>query len=922
MATFLQNLFKPKWQHKSAEMRLEAINTDLELDILINLAKSDDDLAVRKKAITYLTTLPDIRVFFSDKNTDIKNMAIRHYIEIATGADNAEQQIKNISQILTQHKNSTEILLTIACEAKDHELSQVALDLVHDEAALYDFIMISSSAKARLKAAEKITISSMLKKIESHFKGKDKTLHRFAKNKIQESIIAENTVLNAKENTASLLAQISLLSNQAFHPTYEGQLTHIKQAWGKAEYKDDLESNFIAAVSTCESTLEKHKEEQAKINSENAKKDESNSIFQSVLDTLQSNAKSYKETGVPDLVTITTDIKTAEEKWGQGTAIHSASKSMTADYQSAKDVLIALKNALDILDKNNNLLSKKTTNIDSKINLKKTTLSILDKIKWPTQFQKPTSLVEFETLASQLSNSITELQGSEQNHITETSNKLTELESAIENGNLKKAEKIQSDIKKELSLIERNHSKSIQSKFQFLSNQLSNLKDWKGFAAEPKFIELCENMEGLIGATIPVSELGESIKHLQEQWKALGSLGDKKQHDALWDRFKKASDQAYLPCKAHFKELSNLRTYNLEQRTIICEQLESLFQLQNWEDANWKALQKILDKAFHEYKTFSPVDRSVNATIQKRFSEATLSIKQKLQSFYQSNLSAKQAIINECNTLLKEEDLSSAIQTCKALQEQWRTIESAGKSEQALWTQFREKCDALFERRNEEFQAQKSKASGLIADAQSMVEQAKLLETSSDKDSLQATAQYKQDILTLNIPEKVANAKVHAISAIENTIKLNIEQANTSKKQQTWVNARELSNEISELELGAGHDSNTLQIKVQQTDLPNHVRDIFISRLESPTTVDAATLKNHCLDFEITMGIESPSSDQQERMAMQIKRLQENMGKTQPSRHEFSVHALLSWFAFSAKTDDYKGYKDRFFNAMDKSSAA
>lgn len=918
MASFLQNMFKPKWQHTDAQVRLEAINEALESDVILNLAENDSNLDVRLQALSLVSSLSDIARLFADKNKSVQLKARSLYIAIATGSEQPEDQIKNLMQVRSKYSNSTEILLTIACEASDAALSQAALDLVDDEAALFDFIMISNSSKARLKAAEKISISSMLKEIESHFKGKDKSLHRFAKNKLQAAIEAENQIQETKDKTASLLTQAENLSAQVFHPTFEGQLTYIKQEWSKAEFKEQLEDTFNKAIALCEDTLLKNKALQEKVNLENTKKIDSNTHYQSAIETLNSALKAFKQSGTPDHATVTSIINNAHDDWAKAESIFPASDSTKQDYQSHLDSITTIQNALSVLDKEQALLTKKSQNLDAKIQHKKSVQSALQQIKWPNQLQKPRTLEKFEALQEALSDAISSLQGSEKEHITETSQKLIDLERSIENGNLKQAQKIQSDIKKDLSLIERNHSKHIHSKFQLLSNQLNNLNDWKGFAAEPKFIELCEKMEALIDSELDISNLSQNIKDLQNNWKSLGSLGDKKQHDALWDRFKKASDKAYLPCQAHFKEMADIRKYNLQQRMEICEQLESLFQLQDWDHANWKALQKIIDKAFHEYKRFSPVDRSENSAIQKRFGAATLAIKVKLQGYYQENLQAKQALINQCSELLEHDDLAAAIQVCKTLQEQWKTIESAGKSEQSLWNQFREKCDALFERRSEEYNAQKSRNNELITQAQSIVDEARKLISSTDRGTLQLTAQFKQDIQALDIPEKVAIGKINDIIAIEKSIKQNIAKAANDQKQQSWITARNLSAELANQELHGEVDQEAWSTKLQTTDIPNEAKSAFTNRLNTQATTDAITLKHHCLDFEIAMGIESPSNDQSERMTLQIKRLQENMGKTQPSRAEALKQAQLTWFSYSASSDQYLELQSRFYGALIK----
>ena len=47
-------------------------------------------------------------------------------------------------------------------------------------------------------------------------------------------------------------------------------------------------------------------------------------------------------------------------------------------------------------------------------------------------------------------------------------------------------------------------------------------------------------MEALINAQTDATQLAHKIHDLQDQWKSLGGLPDKQQHQALWVRFKTA----------------------------------------------------------------------------------------------------------------------------------------------------------------------------------------------------------------------------------------------------------------------------------------------------------------------------------------------------------------------------------------------
>lgn len=920
MASFLSSFFKPKWQHQDATVRLEAISQELKASELIQIAKNDTNNDVRIKAIRSIFDPTKLTGFFSEKNAEIKQTAVKQYILICTGCENLTDQINSLNKIKSNHANATEVLLTIASESHDLELVQAAIDLIHDETSLFEFIKTSHSAKARLKAVEKITIFSMLKEIESTFKGKDKNLHRYAKNAIQTHKDAEFKLNSAKQHVQELLKQADDLSNHAFSPTYEGQLARLKQSWLQADFTQDSDNTFSRSIEICEKILEENKQ---KIATEKAKielEKEAKLKHYAAISNIEDLVKAYKEKGVSSEVEVFNNIQNIQTIWSEAESIFPATNTLKQDFETELSTLFNIHSSLKQLDKSKAITDKTNAKIDEKIQQSRTIKKILNSINWPNDIPTPAILSKLRELNDELDSAISATKDHEDDNIASITHNLDSLEKSIEEGRFKQATKLQTIIKNALFLIEKNKAKSLQSRFQRLSNELNNLNDWKGFAAKPKFIELCDKMESLIDSSLNPKELINAIQTLQNQWKALGSLGDKKEHNLLWNRFKSASDKAYIPCQEYYDNLANIRAFNLEQRKIICEQLETLYINQDWDNANWKALQKIVDKAFQEYKKFAPVERNVNNDIQKKFNEATKKIKQKLQGYYQSNVSAKKDLIEQCSQLLDLENILDAIEQCKALQTQWKNIESTGKSEQALWNEFREKCDAIFARRNEENNAKKSLTNSLIASAKNIVEQAQALTNENTNDAIKQIELLKADIHQLAIPDKVKTTQLQSLNNIQSKIKSNINDSQQSQMAQRWVTARTLASNIAQWEQINSDDHQGIQKEIENADIPLQAKNIFMQRLQNKPETHLHTLKAHCLDFEIAMGLDSPEEDLSERMTIQIKRLQENMGKKQPSRSETIETAQLNWFGFSADSQLFFEYESRFYHAIKQST--
>ena len=221
---------------------------------------------------------------------------------------------------------------------------------------------------------------------------------------------------------------------------------------------------------------------------------------------------------------------------------------------------------------------------------------------------------------------------------------------------------------------------------------------------------LCIAMEALIDLELPANEKAQHIRALQQQWKEL----DQKvtvSVKSLWDRFHRASKQAYAPCEQYFREQSRLRAWNLSQREEICQLLETYYEALDWTNPDWSSMEQILKKAKAEWREFSPVDRAPGKPLQERFNALIKRADTALNRYRQACANAKQSIVEEASTLAAadESEFATATQRFKELQAEWKLIGAAEhKRERQLWKAFREQGDLLFSRLRAHQQHQRS----------------------------------------------------------------------------------------------------------------------------------------------------------------------------------------------------------------------
>ena len=258
----------------------------------------------------------------------------------------------------------------------------------------------------------------------------------------------------------------------------------------------------------------------------------------------------------------------------------------------------------------------------------------------------------------------------------------------------------------------------VASQVRELDVKLNELKEWKDYAVAPKRARLIEEMESLIGSPQEPQALADRIKHLQEEWKTI-SKGIVIDSEADWQRFHQASQTAYQPCRAHFEAQSRLRQENLEKREAVIERLRAFESSQNSELPDWRAIATVLREAPREWRRYSPVDRAAGRRVLAEFDASMGRLQTRLDSWHAQNAEQKKSLIQRAQHLRAQADGRDAVDAVKRLQQLWKETGAAARDqERQLWEEFREQCNAVYQKRQ---QAHAEYTSGLESSKQQAV---------------------------------------------------------------------------------------------------------------------------------------------------------------------------------------------------------
>lgn len=217
-------------------------------------------------------------------------------------------------------------------------------------------------------------------------------------------------------------------------------------------------------------------------------------------------------------------------------------------------------------------------------------------------------------------------------------------------------------------------------------------------------LAIIEELKELTGSDETLDTTFVRFRELQQRWKDTGLVPQERVKD-LWENYNLQVDNFYGIIKIN-KELRDLDwKKNLELKTSLCEQAESLILLPSVVEAFHK-----LQKLHEEWRETGPVAPEFKEELWRRFQAASSRINKAHQDYFES-LKQEQVRNLELKTELceKTEELASrqfatrkewnrASERLLEIQKVWKTIGFAPKKDNnRIYERFRNACDRFFE---------------------------------------------------------------------------------------------------------------------------------------------------------------------------------------------------------------------------------
>jgi len=251
--------------------------------------------------------------------------------------------------------------------------------------------------------------------------------------------------------------------------------------------------------------------------------------------------------------------------------------------------------------------------------------------------------------------------------------------------------------------------------------ELRDMDEWQRWANAGLQEELCQRVEGLM----QVEDLAAAARQLREaqaQWKQVANA-PREQSQALWTRFKAASDAVRVRCDVYFAQLAEEQASNRLRKVSLCERAEALTA-----STEWVKTAEAIKTLQAEWKTVGPAPRSEEKALWERFHAACdgfftrrrTDLQERKQE-WAANLERKEAICLQAEAIAETTEWQKGIEEIKRLQAEWKTVGPVRKTRaDEVWLRFRAACDKFFEAyQNREHAA----ASSAIADAEAVLQE-------------------------------------------------------------------------------------------------------------------------------------------------------------------------------------------------------
>jgi hypothetical protein len=891
-----RNIFKPKWQSKNAEIRLESVCTEQDPELISNLleiAGKDEDKRVRCAAVKRLHQLGNIlKLYDSESDTEVRSLLEERIRQLAASSSDGRPPLELRMQVAESTTNR-DLIEHLACHAPEPELRRAALARVERQGVLGDCCIQDTDADNRRFAASRITQHTSLKRVIDALRKRDKTLHAELQERLHEELLQKN---DPKAIQAEALRLCSGLEKLSLHKDNrdKAEVDSLHNAWHRIA--DHASAEMCAR-------------------------------YQRACERLASPT---------DLISPVKTTETPEEE---------ASRKPDSDQQDATSDLPQPSDALARAASDIGLYESENPErvVAASVNKLKNQLEKAWKQCTPPHPHDTACRDKANAVLQKLESRLEQQRQQAEADLEKARTLLTSLETELEQGELHKALETRAMLQKLGKGRGKNRGwQQINRKMSGMHARLRELREWHHWSNNKIRKRLIAEMEVLPATDLHPDALLDRIKSLQAEWKALEKSeqipGEKHFAAApwMWRKFSAAGHAAFDTVKPYLDKRSEIQSRHAQSLATFCAELEQLSQA---EPMDWTALAKGLNRGRKKLRDLNNVPARQRQKFARKLKKALDKANAVMQDHYQQVEVEKMKLIRAASQLIHLPERSEAISQAKALQSDWKAAGSLWRSkEQEFWNQFRAHLDPLFEELkqqqasvraadNEKLEAQKALCAGLK----------EILESDEELSALHGKVQGLQDgWKEIQHPDKrLQKSFQDMFVSYQRRLEKAEQQKLDMERERLWLKSA-LLHELTVSGLTAkGAISKKTETRVKknwpengsddplEAELDNTVEHVMEENAPAATEQDIEDLRQQaralCIRVEFLAGLPSPEEDRDQRMKYQVDRLADSMSgemARQPVAEEAAEVEKIWLGMYTLPEPDYKTFGERIKLAL------
>ena len=924
----LTDLFKPAWKSASVDKRRRAVAELNGLDaahqeILLELARDDEDSSVRIAAIRQSTSADALHELSKQLLDDAVRGEAEHRVdELLRTADALDD-----AQYRELMNHYPELQLRIAAHAHS-DMVRTEVIRVLSSGQLLEVLGTTGYTDSRQLIAEALADIEDLESARKIMRGKDKNAERIIKTRIDDFRAHERQQAENRARLEKSIEEAEYLANHDWLPEFRERCHAHWRRWDSLDFEIDDESR--QRYQKARKIVDEHYEQQ-RISEQ----------------TRQSQQQLVSELEALLPVMAGRDLAASIEALPETRA---RQQQFTADWQALAKILSPDSGLQDQYDRMLGALNNATRLVTEIADLDRVSAAepdpgedasglmkhsrqieaALKSLEWPADYAELRCATELRQQLQDWDKARRARADERERKLAGLHRKISSILRLSQAGNLARAKQVAEKVEKALARFDGKDLSALEERFEKARKTLGEMGDWKNFATEPKYLELCAAMEQLVTAKHHPDKRFAEMKSLQRQWKALGhsDIADK-----YWPRFKLAADQVYQPCAEFFEQRSETRQANLEQRQQYVEQMRELLESTDWDnDPDYKQVQSRVRSISDSFAGIKDVERKAGQKQWRQLSKFKDAVMAKLNVEYEANIALKQELVTQAEALAEASPRIENLAALKTLQTRWKQIGiTKRKQDQKAWAAFKKQGDIVYHKvqelrrgQRDEIDQQLNAYRKIIKAIQKLASSASDLAESdrqfsdlqADYDALPELPQHLPEKLVAGIRRDYRNAcdqYDHRHSRIiDNRHRQEIDALRSKAEICTRLEALGPSPSEQRLqELSRQWDS----IELHNAELS---RRIETRRSKAQSAIDRVAIEAErrmlCIQLEIMLDVESPAEDKALRRQYQLEQMTKSgLGQQPHTGRELLENMELDWLCMpGAEPEQQKLLDERF----------